>query len=115
MQFLRGWIDGTESLVVVLKEKPNGLLSAATIGALLRAAADTPTAAEMESTVRAASELRALEREPTASRVAGGSLQDGQSDGRWFWAAALLLLLVETVMRRSRRQAAVEVPHARVA
>ena len=115
IQFLAGPLESTESLVVVLTEKPHSLLAAATINALLRAAADTPTDAELQTNVRATSELRALEREPSAAGTAGRSLQDDQSDGRWFWAAALLLLIVEIVMRRTRRQADVEVPHARVA
>ena len=113
-QFLCGPIDGVESLVMVANFTPHSLLAAATIGALLGATADAPSAAELQPATRTTTELRLLERAPAAAVVSGRSAQGDQSDGRWLWACALLLLLVETLMRRSRR-ATVEVSHARVA
>ena len=115
IQVLSGPVDGRESLVIVLNQKPHTVLAAATIGALLRAAADVPSPAELDATVRPAAELRALEREPAPTAGSGRPATGNDSDGRWFWAAALLLLVVETVLRRSRRQARAEVQHARVA
>ena len=118
MRFLTGSIDGTDSLVIVLgrEHAPHTLLAAATVGAVLRALADAPSAAELESATRAASELTTLERDPPAVGSNGRAIPGDESDGHWLWAAALLLLIVETVMRRApRKPAEVEAPHARVA
>ncbi|HEY6358156.1 MAG TPA: BatA domain-containing protein [Vicinamibacterales bacterium] len=51
---------------------------------------------------------------PTPGTTTGQSGED--SDGRWFWIAALALLALEGWVRRTRRAASPsEVPHARVA
>ena len=42
----------------------------------------------------------------------GGSDAEGETASRWFWAFALLLIGVETVMRRRSRRVVVREAHA---
>jgi hypothetical protein len=118
LRFVTGAIDGTDSLVIMFgrEHAPHTLLAAATIGAALRAVADTASAAELDPATRTAAELKTLERDSPAAGSNSRAVPGDESDGRWLWAAALLLLIVETVMRRAPRKAAeAEAPHARVA
>jgi hypothetical protein len=74
------------------------------------------TIAEAEPMMISADRLREWQRAPTdVAPPTNGTT--GDSDGRWFWIAALALLGVETWLRRQRPAAtpSAEVAHARVA
>ncbi|HEY4218644.1 MAG TPA: BatA domain-containing protein [Gemmatimonadaceae bacterium] len=82
------------------------LTSAALIAALSRAQSIAPAPTELESRVLADDVLTSLERvpSPVASSRAYGT--EGPSDARWFWLAALLLIVLEEwLRRRTPRQA----------
>ena len=57
---------------------------------------------EMEPTTVPDDVLRSWQREPDAS--AAHISTDGASDGRWLWIVALVLLGLETWLRRARRE-----------
>jgi hypothetical protein len=80
------------------------------------AAATSP--GEWESVPMDDAALRALERTPDPSAAAGAAPDESGSQGRWLWALVLLLLGVETVVRRTQSPGAdtsQEAPRARVA
>jgi hypothetical protein len=57
----------------------------------------------MEPTTVPDDALRSWQREPDAGATSQVST-DGASDGRWLWIVALVLLGVETWLRRARRE-----------
>jgi aerotolerance regulator-like protein len=85
---------------------PSALLSAAVVRAALTARYGTVARAEEEIQRMTAAELRAWSRQPPP--VAADAWRFGrQSDNRWCWALALVLLLVESAVRRQR----IDAPH----
>jgi hypothetical protein len=113
VQFVTHPIDGVDALVVVANTAPHTVLAAATLSAAMSAAADVVPAAELSPTVWSVEQLKSVERPAGESGREKAGVPGDRSDGRWFWIAAVVLLVVESVIRRSR--ASVEVPHARVA
>ena len=100
-------------LVLSAAVDPGSIASAALIAAVQRARSLAPPLAELDPSTIADQTLEAWQRQPSTSDRAQPS---GDSDGRWFWIAALLLLALETWMRRARRvTAAVELVHDRAA
>ena len=104
-------------LVIFAAVSAGEAISAALIGRTWREAGRTGTSVRESDPNRVDQDtLRSWERAPgTVSAPADAS--DGRSDGRWLWALALLLIGVETWMRRAPRPATTtkEVSHARVA
>jgi hypothetical protein len=95
----RGTADGNDLLLLV-RADAGSLVSAALHAAVSRArATDTPLT-ELEPDVIPDDVLRAWEREAEPDEASGLA---GASDGRWLWLAVLLLLGLETWMRRARR------------
>lgn len=97
----------------VLTKEP--LLLSATIAAAARSAVGSPGWEESEPATLTDAQLAAWNR-PTPPEAPVSAQEDGRSDARWFWALALLLVIVETVARRSRpSQIPVEAAHEHVA
>lgn len=104
-------------LLIFATEPPATFTSAALVLALTRALSPMPPAAEMDPVVIADAELRGWERLP-APALASSADAIGASDARWLWAAVLVLLAIETWVRRRRPaspQAATASEVARVA
>jgi Aerotolerance regulator N-terminal len=107
-------VQGRERLLLVADVDPGSLVSAALIAAVDRARSAAPLLDEFDSATIPDETLAAWQRPASSrSRDAGSS---GASDGRWFWVAALVLLAIETWMRRTKRETTVpEVRHGRAA
>jgi len=95
---------------------PRTIAGQAAISAL-RASANEPPATELTTDTVPAEELRTWERPPAAASPSGSQPIGDRSDSRWWWTAVIVLLAVETWLRRRQRavQHEAEVPHARVA
>jgi hypothetical protein len=89
-----------DTLLVDVQAAPGTLAAAESLKASLDARADPRALAELDVALIPEDALKAWSRDP-APADAGAWRQADDSDGRWFWLAALLLLGVETVVRRS--------------
>ena len=89
-------IDGRETLVLfsIDQAQDHGLIRAAD-----RALADVAASGELDPAVVSDSALAAWQRSPAPHESAGPNADS--SDGRWLWLLALLLLGVETMLRRT--------------
>ena len=103
-------------LLLFVHADAGSLVSAATFAAIGRAVAPAVSVAELDPT-RIDDETLARWRRPAAAAVSRETADDaGESDGRWLWLAALLLLGAESWMRRNRRVGNTEeVVHERAA
>lgn len=100
-------LDGSTSMLLFVDADPGSLTSAAVIAAVGRArsAASSTTGTFARMTEQTAS---AWTREPSdAARPTNANIANA-SDGRWFWALALVLLAVEQWVRRTKRDPATE-------
>ncbi|MEP6781040.1 MAG: BatA domain-containing protein [Gemmatimonadaceae bacterium] len=98
-------VNGKTRLAFFARTAPASFTSAALIAALSKATARSATIAESDQSSLSNATLKYFERAPadvslSAHRDANGS-NSNASDGRWFWALVLLLLVVETLMRRN--------------
>ncbi len=109
-----GDIEGRERLVLLCLADAGSLTSAALQSAVIGIAPTTPLS-ELESTRISEATLTSWQRAPGASAPPDARDQEGPSDGRWLWAVALVLLVVETWLRRHRRVAVPEMLNERVA
>jgi hypothetical protein len=95
-------VNGRSRLVLFTEVEP-GSLAAARLAAASRHAMSVATRAdELEPDVMSDAALTAMQRPssgdiPSQSRPVG---DNGPSDGRWVWLAVLVLLIIETVLRR---------------
>ena len=96
------------ALVVDVQAKPGSLEAAAALKAALDARPDPRGLTEQEIARIPVATLSAWTREPGAADTTAWRHSD-DSDGRWLWLAALVLLGLETFVRRSRAAAAREV------
>jgi hypothetical protein len=96
----RAAIGGRERLLLFANVAPGSFESAALIVAAANALSGRVPAAELEPSTIADAQLAAWRREPASVVLPVGD--GGESDGRWLWLLALLLLGVEAVLRRSR-------------
>jgi hypothetical protein len=96
------------ALVVDVSAKPGSLEAAAALKAALDARPDPRGFTEQEIARIPEATLSAWTREPGAVDTTAWRHSD-ESDGRWLWLAALVLLGLETFVRRSRAAAAREV------
>lgn len=101
----RASIDGSEQLLLFTPAEPGTLAGARFVSAVLDAYDTAPSGAEREPEVLADTTLARWSRE--ASDAKRAALPD-VSDGRWFWLLALLLIGVESWLRRKQ-------PHAHAA
>ena len=107
---------GTATLTFLSLTPPGDVFSAALIRAIARAAEGSVPVGEQEPETIAPDQLQRWARPASPTPIGSGGATD--SDGRWFWVLALMLLGLETWMRRrTPTPAAVtsEVPRARVA
>ena len=100
---VQGQVDGRDHLILLPSVDASSLTSAALIAATTRALSIAAPVTEMEPTTVPDDVLRSWQREPDASATSQVST-DGASDGRWLWIVALVLLAVETWLRRARRE-----------
>ena len=114
----RGRVRDRDGLLLFSLADAGTLASAALIAAAVRANSDAPPVAELEPASLDSETLAALQR-PPSSEPAPGTMNSGDaSDGRWLWLLVLILLGVETWLRRPQRQPVAEtgeVAHERVA
>jgi hypothetical protein len=96
------------ALVVDVNAAPGSPEAAAALKTALDARPDPRGLTEQEIGRIPEATLSAWTREPGAADTAAWR-QSEESDGRWLWLAALVLLGVETFVRRSRAAAAQEV------
>jgi hypothetical protein len=93
-------LNGGDHLVLLPLTDESSLTSAALIAAATRAMSNAPTVAERGAESIPDSALRAWQRAPSKSAVVTAVDSDA-SDGRWLWIAALVLLVIETLIRRT--------------
>jgi hypothetical protein len=110
-----GTVDGTNRLVLLPLVNAGSLTSAALVAAATRATSAAPLVAEVDPSTIDDGLLRSWQREPVAAPAARDP-RTGASDGRWLWVLALVLLALETVLRREgREQTLNQVAHDRAA
>jgi len=102
--------DGRNTLLLFTDASPGTLAAAKLVSAVLYATAQQPPADEQETETLDDATLASWER----TAVAGDVTTADASHGRWFWLIALLLLGLESWLRRQKKLAA-EVQHARAA
>lgn len=107
-------VAGSERLVLLPETDASHVFSAALLRSAWRAAARPTSIRELEPAHIPDATLARWGRPATASAAPTGTTRD-DIGARWLWALVLVLLGVETWMRRPRREAATEVEHARVA
>ena len=105
-----GAASGSE-LIVLVDAEPGSADAAAITSNVLASLVQPLAWAEFEPATIAPEQLKQWERAPSAAP----SKNVGESQGRWLWLIALLLLGVETWMRRRAAPASTEEAHARVA
>jgi hypothetical protein len=98
-------------LALLAHSPADSVFSATLIRAALYAAAPDAAALEREPARYERAALEALSR--PAAPPASGETDPEESDGRWFWAAVLALLGVETLLRRSPASPADQEDHVR--
>lgn len=110
-------VEGRRGVILfvptTVAEEP--VFAAAVLRAAWRAAGDPESMRELEPNRISDVELTAWSRPPAADPAAA-PLSGDRTNGRWLWAFALVVLGIETWMRRSKvERAATEEPRARVA
>lgn len=102
-------------LLFVAAFDPGSVASAALLSAIARARSIPASLADIVTAPIPAATLATWQR-PSAVDDSARALGD-ESDGRWLWTIALLLLGIETLMRRIRRlaESTTEVAHERAA
>lgn len=99
-------VDGRSSLVLFDNAEAGSLTTATLIVAARRASrapfAETNPAQVADSTLRKWQRTPSTELRPAATRSDDAAASNA-SDGRWLWVLALLLLVVETMLRRVDR------------
>ena len=98
LSWIAGTVNDRAGVVLVTDVPADSLAAAALVGAAARAASAQPAAAELSPDVVSPAELTDWTREAAP----GGSARtaDPEPQGRWLWATALALLLVEGFVRR---------------
>jgi Aerotolerance regulator N-terminal len=99
--------DGRERLLFLSLADAGSLTSAALIAGIRHASSVAPPAQWLDPSTIPDAQLARWQRAPTVEsfprRTSGDGATDGESDGRWFWLIALVLLAFETWLRRERR------------
>lgn len=112
---VQGSVDGRATLLLFSSAEPGSLASAALIAAVDHARSLAPAIAPRATKVTEQT-MRAWTRTASDGERATQADTTGDSDGRWLWALALVLLALETWMRRVKRESvAQEMVHDRAA
>jgi hypothetical protein len=98
----RGDRAGAAALLLVATST-GGVFPAAVLGSVMRAAGEPTLVSEFEPDSLPADVLARWERPAAAGGMRGVASRNGESDGRWLWGLALLLLVVEWWLRRATR------------
>jgi hypothetical protein len=98
----RGTLDGRETLLLLADMESSTLASAALMLAANRALSNAFDPAEFAPAVVEDSALRAWE-QMASGETGAAPVASGVSDGRWAWALALVLLMIEALARRKSR------------
>jgi hypothetical protein len=104
-----GTIHSREHMLLFTNTPPGSLASAELMLAILQALPPAAPGTELEPQTVPIELLQRWQR-PTARAVDVLNQDDGASDGRWLWLLALLLLVVETAVRRSKRKVTEVIP-----
>jgi hypothetical protein len=98
LSWVAGEVSGRAGLVLITDAAADSLPAAALMAAAARAASDLPSPFELVPDVVSPTELARWSRDPapTGSPPSVGP----EPRGRWLWATALALLLIEGVVRR---------------
>lgn len=109
-------VAGRERLALFVRADAGSVTSAALLAAVARATAPGTPVGELEPGIIPDAALRGFYREASEATSTASADDPGSSDGRWLWALALLLLGVETWMRRGGREVkAAEIARERAA
>lgn len=103
-----------ERFLILVDAPPQSVMAAAVISAVLRHASPSREGESIEAT-HSDEELRRWERPASDVPDVDQSRTGDWSDGNWVWAAVLLFLVVEWLVRRRRPAIAMPEEHARVA
>jgi hypothetical protein len=95
-------MNGRQQLALFTNAKPGSPESARLVSEAYQATSISPPPDELEPQVLSDAELSHLRRPVSDAPGTTADLQRGPSDGRWCWMAALLLLLVESRLRRKQ-------------
>jgi hypothetical protein len=93
--------QGHDRLVLVSFVDAGTVASAALIAAATHAQSLATDATELDASTIADNVLASWQRAPSSSASTQSNGSEGASDGRWLWLLALLLIVVETRIRRS--------------
>jgi Aerotolerance regulator N-terminal len=96
-------------LVLFTDSAPGSLASARIVAAANRALSAAPPLAELEPETLSDRELESLQRTTRTGTLSRSTDPNGESDARWLWLAAGLLLLIELPLRRERSRAVASV------
>jgi hypothetical protein len=97
--------SGERRQLVLFMDSAAGSAAAARIVAEAnRAISVAPRVAELEPETLSEREIEGLQQLPRAGGRARSADPNGQSDARWLWLAALVLLLIEIPLRRHARR-----------
>jgi hypothetical protein len=92
-------VDDHDRLVLFSQADAGSPSSSALIAAAARALSIAPPSSELEPATLSDSVLAAWQRAPSIRAISNATITD--SDGRWLWLVALLLLGLETLIRRA--------------
>jgi hypothetical protein len=101
-----GTVNDRAGLVLITDATTGSVAAAALLAATARAVSGQPDPGELSSDIVSTDELARWTREAGAHAALPAGLPSPQ--GRWLWAAVLVLLLVEAVVRRSESKASSE-------
>ncbi len=94
-------LQGHRRLVLFTSAAPGTLPAARLIAAAREAMSAAPSLAELETSVVSAAEVAGWRRAAADVPPSTTENDNGPSDARWFWLAALVLMLVELRLRRT--------------
>jgi hypothetical protein len=97
-------VDGRDRLVLFQRADAGSLVSAALLAAVMRAFVPAAQGTELEPSRLPEATLAQWRRPAASATTTRSAIDAGTSDGRWLWVLALVLLGVESWMRRGRRQ-----------
>ena len=96
----------SDGALVLFPTTSDGLSAASLLAGAIGAAADVVSLVELEPETVPQELLTQWERRATPPVVPRTGPRAGESDGRWFWGLALVLLGIEAVVRRGARRPA---------
>ena len=96
--------DGRDRLLLFMRADAGSLVSAGLLAAVMRASLPASQATELEPSRLPEATLAEWRRPAASATTTRSAIDAGTSDGRWLWVLALVLLGIESWMRRGRRE-----------